>query len=184
MGVDTQLVINSKYSVDMDLVSAIKGHLPVLNPDKIRYRSSEHSATYGTILFTLDPERCEVTSGECRDMSVHLNYRTPIGNATLLTLGAKQDPWRTEAQYIMKTLGDVFGGYYTPLDHSDNMEEIHGILEPSNGLPFHIQWGILNGHIKEENSAGRRGLDLTGLRESIDKWDDYITTSRGKTRIF
>ncbi len=156
MGVDTELIINSKWEVE-DIRDIIKSHFELEGEIKI---DNTHCSTYHTLQFKLK-------SGEFnRCMNVHYNTLTPLGMATILTLSHGK-----EAINIMQTIGDIIGGYFMENDCDGKLEECHGLLNEHNGLAYFLKYGFIQNTIGNAN-------DMEGLQKTIKDWNEKYNSRK------
>ena len=153
MSVCTQLFIHSKYS-DTDIASLVN----FVSGSKGKWQST-HLPTYATYSFKLD--------GENRNLNVFFNHELPTGMATMLDLG--QD---NSSQKFLRTIAERIGGIFIPSDCRDNAEIIVGLTSESNGLPYFVKYGIVNGLTDGQN--------IPELKKIIKDWGHSV---RSKANI-
>ena len=157
MGVDTRLIINSKWSLE-DIKETVRAHLDV----SVEWRAT-HTPSYNIFVFTHE--------GEERQMNVHTSYPTPIGPAVLLSLRHND-----QAVRIMTVIAKALGGFLQPEDYAATYECFEGILYNDDGLPYFLKHAVIHDELKDNH-------DFHGLNESIHKWFDGIG-GRRTMRLF
>lgn len=171
MGVDTRAVLNSITDLE-DLKQIVEGYLDLQGPVRVR---EGYSKTCMLVTFEFRLKKAELDStGEWRSMFVHFSK-----GRMEISLGAGEKAWAAEAHHIMRTILMVTGGIFQEYDHSDRMEEIVGILEPSNGIMFHVRNSIVKGELELTRSKSYPDAtyivncnDVEGLGRVIKEWEE------------
>jgi hypothetical protein len=135
MGVNTQLLINSKYQIN-DIVRVIER----TRQTKVTVNTT-HDYNYLRLSFK------DGVTGEERDMSIFLNCTKSIGNFTLLDLGM----WGSSVG-IMENIAEVFGGLICENDCEDKWEFINGVMNENNSL-FLWKEGAIEGKINTSSDV-------------------------------
>jgi hypothetical protein len=147
MSVDTHLCIGTRWSLE-DIKKVLE-----------RTQNTKVEINY---THTPEMQRWEFKVGKNdRSMFVHIQYQTPIGQATMLSLGHNQ-----QAIKIMRNIAVVLGGYLEESDCDSTGEMIHGRMDENDGLPYFVKFAILEEGISHD--------DLEALTASIKKWEERI----------
>ena len=169
MGVDTRATLKSITDIE-DLKKIMEGYLDLEKEIKVR-PGYDVSCMLVTFEFRLTDTELYSTGGP-RSMFVHFR-----GGQLEISLGAGEKAWAEEAHHIMKTILMVTGGYFTEYDTSDREERIIGLLEPSDGLMFHVRNSIMNGALVLERPHDSSQYcvkcnDVEGLARTIGEWKE------------
>ena len=144
MGIDTRLLISSRWELD-DVRTVLKKYLDC--DTTLEYCDASRS-----FKMAIDG------NGIDRRIFILTNRRTPLGSNTYMSM--RSDP---QSIKIMRTIADVLGGYLNEEDTNDYYEEIDGMFYDERGLPYFLEYAILNKDLKDVN-------DLVGLNKSIHDW--------------
>lgn len=153
MGADSNLYLSNEHSLD-DIVKVIE------RTQKTKVSITAYNDIIGMYGFSFND----------RFMYVHVNVRTPICKATLLSLHANADGIK-----IMRDIANVFGGILQEIDCAEEYEFIDGALSPHGALPYFLKYAITRDGISNS--------DLPALQESIKKWIREISPETG-IRLF
>lgn len=151
MGVDTHLLINSKWRPD-DIATILKKHF---GKKEVKVNPSSIPADLMTITFESDL----YNYGRC--MYFHNHVMTPIGSCCMLSLG-----YDKEAVTIMKRIANVIGGILEERDSDGKMELFDGKLTEEDSLPYFIRYSILNNECN--------GDSIAELNQSIKEWINNV----------
>jgi len=144
MGIDTRLLISSKWELD-DVRTVLKKYLEC--DTTLEYCDASRS-------FKMDIKG----NGIDRRIFILTNRRTPLGSNTYMSI--RSDP---QSIKIMHTIADVLGGYLNEAYTNDYFEGIDGMFYDEEGLPYFLEYAMLNNELKNVN-------DLVGLNKSIHDW--------------
>lgn len=171
MGVDARAKLRSITDLE-DLQQIIDGYLDLQEPVKVRAGYST-TCMLATFHFRLKKEELDST-GEWRQMFVHFR-----GGKLEISLGAGEKAWAAEAHHIMRTILMVTGGMFNQFDHTDSWEDIPGLLEPSNGIMFHVRNSLIKGELFIKHSKQYPDAhylvsceDAEGLALIIEDWNE------------
>ena len=145
MSVDTRLYVSDRWEL-RDIKQVIKTHLGQTVAVK-----SYHEVALGMFMFDFGG----------RSMWVHTHTDTPIGTATMLSLGMNQ-----EAIKIMRTIAGVLGGILEESDCEHQCEMIRGSFWDEDGLPYFLKYAIIHDKINPDN--------IEELKTSIEEWHKKI----------
>jgi hypothetical protein len=130
MGVDTKLYVNSRWQLE-DIVHIIKSKY-----GEVTIKSNhDFSIGYFNLFF-----------GK-RMMHVFCNTATPLGAATLLSLGCDD-----EAHEILKSIAERIGGAFIDNDVDDKCELINGNMWEENALPYFLKYAIVHDGIDPDDT--------------------------------
>ena len=162
MGTDTKLILSKRWELD-DIKIVIENYLIKTKVKVIDCNTT--SIGLFRFGFKIDKEE--------RMMYVHSDYPTPLGTATLISLGHNE-----QAIKIMKTIAEVLGGFLLESDCEGNHKSIQGMFSEGNGLSYFFKYAVLHNELKDEN-------DLVGLNKSIHKWHKTTSdTDISRMRLF
>jgi hypothetical protein len=147
MGVDARLYVSSKWKLD-DIKTVIESYLRF----KVKIESN-HKISPGFFYFHLMRDKKEK-----RTIAVFMNCNTALGTVTYLSLRSDN-----EAIGILKKIAEVLGGHLNKQDFDDMFDEIPGMFDKDDGLPYFYKYAVLHNEMLNDN-------DLKGLNESIKKW--------------
>ena len=150
MSVDTKAYINSKYDLK-DVQQFLGRHCGEVKIE------SHHDFAPGYFTFTMPKIG--------RMIHVHSHSETPIGPCTLLVMNSDE-----QGQEIMRSVCDTFGGLFMAEDTSGNIDMISGKLTTEDGLPYFVQYAILQDGIEAD--------DFHGLVKSMSQWYDECDKGR------
>jgi hypothetical protein len=152
MGVDTQLYLNSKWKLN-----EIKKVIERTQGIKVTVISN-HDTSIGYFNFILEKLG--------RMIHVFSNIHTPIGTATLLSMGADD-----QSHKIFKDIAKVFGGIFTDNDCDCKAEFIQGNMCEDNVIPYFVKYAIVDKGIRPDDF---KALIKTANQWYIDVMEQYI----------
>jgi len=175
MSIDTHLVVSSKWSLDQ-IKDVMESYLDLKETKK---RKKNIAGKFYTIKRKVDIQPTDnqpncynfffeingSSHGTRRMFVITNNDDNPIGPTTWMSLGHNE-----ESIMIMRAIAAVLGGVLEESDCDCNLENISGKLSTSNGLPYFIQYALLNNKMSDED-------DLIGLIKCISQWESEHASS-------
>ncbi len=147
MGETTKLYLNSKIELD-DIKDVIENHLKV----KVDIESC-HTISLGMYHFFFEYKTK-------RTLTIFAGTDLATRNMIELHLGSNK-----EAIEIMRKIAEIFGGLLDKNDCNDKgMEEIVGMLDEHDGLPFLLRQAIIENKLKDND-------DIKGFKKYIKEWN-------------
>lgn len=104
--------------------------------------------------------------GTKRILSLHTNLRKGGFCGTLLSLGSHSAGIR-----VMKTLVELFGGFFTTDDNEGTWDSFQGQFDPEDGLPYFVRAALVN---------GKKPSDLNALVAQIKEFEVNVGDSQIK----
>ncbi len=151
MSVSVRLLVSNRFST-RDLVTVLTYHVKA---EKIRVRSADHinANDYKVITFVFE--------GDARQMNIHTDYQSPLGNCTLCSMGSDANGIR-----ILKEIASVLGGFLNNCDYDSNYTCYQGCFDDNDGIPYFFKSAVLE---KKMTSS------LSDLRQYIKDWGERIS---------
>lgn len=143
MGVDTRLLINSKWEIE-DVRDILEHHFNI--KAKMISRASSHSTYY------------QLDCDNGRTINCHYNQDSPIGNCVLLSLHSDKQGIK-----ILQQIATVTGGFLNEEDFNEKYKQIMGMFWDEDGLSYHYKYAAVHNELASN-------ADIEGLTESVKKW--------------
>lgn len=144
MGVDTRLLISSRWSLE-DVKDVLEYHQGI----KSKFRSCCKISTNYIII------DCE----NGRSINCFMNSNTAIGSAIQLSL--RSNP---EAIKMVEGIASILGGFVNKEDFTEIYEEFPGYFYEEDGLPYHYKYAATHNEISNND-------DFADLKQSVDNWN-------------
>ncbi len=151
MSVSVRLLVSNRFSTQ-DLVTVLFHHVKA---GKIKVRSADdiNANDYKVITFVFE--------GETRQMNVHTDHQSPLGNCTLCSMGSNTNGIR-----ILKEIASVLGGFLNNCDYNSSYELYEGYFNDDDGIPYFFKSAILE---------KKMTTSLSDLKKYIKGWGERIS---------
>ena len=178
MGATSKLYVSRRFSLE-DIKTVMENHLGLEVQrrkkknvaNKYYYEEFKIEVLSTTILGMV--QFVFVYNKRRRTMTVFNDTDVAIKGMYELHLGYDED-----AIIILETIAKVLGGLLEKTDFTGIIENIPGMLNENDGLPYFLKYAIIHNELEHQN-------DLIGLNESIHNWFDYVGQDAGsKMRLF
>lgn len=163
MGISARLYISSNWEL-RELITVMEHHLDLEPVAKSKGKKKADILVETKCRIEIDHNMYEfgfkIRGAEYgRQMFVHTNCQTPVGPATLLSLGSND-----ESIKALTTIAKVMGGFLQENDCDGNFQEYGGMLDNDDGLAFFLKNAIMTNAMNDNH-------DMTGLQTFMEEWN-------------